>query len=306
MVKAAAAVPLLWFSVAACNGELVGPDQGPPGEGQPAPVGGDLGDVGESGALAEGDESVTNEYTMVANLAGGELARVCNASALNQRSGPGTSYSILRSMPAETTTRIVEQRSGWYKNDWGGRIGWSSGTYLCPVEESGPGDTGTAPEGSFEVSGVNRNNILAVAKAATGYSYWWGGARFDSGAAHGACYGNCPSCSHSGSYGGDCSGFLAKAWLLPAALPMAENKHPYSTYDFYSTHAAWADQSRSSLLLGDILVYRSGGSGHAVLYEKGDNWGSFWTYEARGCSYGVVHNLRTVSSSFKGIRRDDL
>ena len=53
-------------------------------------------------------------------------------------------------------------------------------------------------------------------------------------------------------------------------------------------------------------MYRSGGAGHIVLYDSGDSWGSFWTYEARGCSYGVVHNLRTVSTSYKGIRRDGL
>ena len=55
------------------------------------------------------------------------------------------------------------------------------------------------------------------------------------------------------------------------------------------------------------LVMRTSTTGHIVMYEKDDPWGSFWAYEARGCSYGVVHNLRTsLSSSYKGIRRDGL
>jgi hypothetical protein len=57
------------------------------------------------------------------------------------------------------------------------------------------------------------------------------------------------------------------------------------------------------VLRGDALVYRSGSGGHIFIYESGDGWGSMWTYEARGCSYGIVHNLRTAGSTYKAIRR---
>ncbi len=56
----------------------------------------------------------------------------------------------------------------------------------------------------------------------------------------------------------------------------------------------------------DAMVYRSGSGGHVLIYEKGDVWGSAWTYEARGCSYGVVHNLRSVSSSYRARRRSGI
>ena len=28
-----------------------------------------------------------------------------------------------------------------------------------------------------------------------------------------------------------------------------------------------------------------------------------WAYEAKGCSYGIVHDLRTTSSAYRAIRR---
>jgi hypothetical protein len=61
--------------------------------------------------------------------------------------------------------------------------------------------------------------------------------------------------------------------------------------------------SRDDATRADAMVYRSGGSGHIVLVESGDPWGQQWVYEARGCSYGVVHDLRTLSTSYKAIRR---
>jgi hypothetical protein len=91
--------------------------------------------------------------------------------------------------------------------------------------------------------------------------------------------------------------------MLSEAMPMSSNLHPFSTYSFYNTSTHWSNVSRSNLARADALVYNSGGSGHIVVFESGDGWGSAWTYEARGCSYGVVHNTRTAGSAYKGIRR---
>jgi hypothetical protein len=44
-----------------------------------------------------------------------------------------------------------------------------------------------------------------------------------------------------------------------------------------------------------------------MLFESGaDPWGSIWTYEARGCSTGVVHNLRVAPAQYIAIRREGL
>lgn len=163
------------------------------------------------------------------------------------------------------------------------------------------GDAVAAP------SPMTREEIETLAKYGVGYSYWWGHGRWNyDGQNPGSCSGSCPNCTHTGSYGADCSGFVAKAWQVPSDSPITTNAHPYSTYNFYNESTHWSDVSMSSLELSDAAVYRSGGSGHIVLFEKYGSSGQVWTYEARGCSYGIVHNQRTLSSSYKGIRRDNL
>ena len=148
--------------------------------------------------------------------------------------------------------------------------------------------------------------IINACNAFVGFSYWWGGGRLKVG---GKDYGKCYSptySGHKGSYGADCSGFVAKVWQLSAAMPFDKNLHPYSTYHFYNHKSHWSHISRGSTKRADAMVYRSGSGGHVLIYEKGDVWGSAWTYEARGCSYGVVHNLRSVSSSYRARRRSGI
>jgi len=164
---------------------------------------------------------------------------------------------------------------------------------------------------------MTRDEIICLAQSGVGFSYWWGhGAWCASGCARdrscgaGSCSGSCPDCTHSGSYGADCSGFVAKVWQVPSPINLSTDSHPYSTQDFRCSEIHWTQISKNNIQKADALVYRSGGcpgsSGHVMIYESGDPWGSSWTYEARGCSYGIVHNNRTVSSEYVAIRRNNL
>ncbi len=255
-------------------------------------------DVGDQEPLDTGKE---DDSGPIETFSPGDLARVCNASAVNLRSGPGTTFEVLKVVPAGSTTKILTKSGTWYEHDWGGNLGWSSGRYLCSISDPGS-DTGNG----FASTEISTASFLSIGRAAVGFSYYWGGARVKQGGGHGACYGSCPSCSHSGSFGADCSGFIGKAWLLPKSLPMDANRHPYSTASFLETNALWTRVSRTGMQPGDALVYRSNGAGHMLMYEKDDPWGQFWSYEARGCSYGIVHNIRTAGSAYKGIRRTGL
>jgi hypothetical protein len=165
-----------------------------------------------------------------------------------------------------------------------------------------PGD----PPPTFGVTALTRDDILSIAKASVGYTYWWGHAMLG-GTQAGTCTGSCPSCTHTGPDGADCSGFVGKAWMLPEALPIVDNDdHPFSTYGFSHSTTHWTPIARGEVLAGDAMVYNIDGSGHIFLYEKDDPWGQMWTYEARGCAYGIVHNIRTAGSQFNAIRRDGL
>lgn len=258
------------------------------------------GDVGDDTPAA--DENNAGQLA-VPSFNVGQQVQVCG-SDVNQRSGPGTTYSVLRVIPIGTTLTVDAQSGSWVQVDWSGRVGWSYGAYLCA--QSTPPPPPPSGGGGFNVSGLSRDNVMSIAQASVGYTYWWGHGALG-GSPAGACYGSCPNCTHNGAQGADCSGFVGKAWMLPEAMPIVGNdKHPFATTNFFNQYTHWSNVSRGSLLRGDALVYNSGGAGHIFLYDSGDGYGSMWAYEAKGCSYGIVHDLRTAGTAYKGIRRSGL
>jgi hypothetical protein len=146
--------------------------------------------------------------------------------------------------------------------------------------------------------------IIQRAQEGVGYSYWWGhGAWSDDGANPGTCSGSCPSCTHGGSYGADCSGFVAKVWQVPSASSLEIDEHPYSTQNFYNDQTYWTQIDRSSVQQADAMVHWNGSEGHVALFDTGDDpFGSIWIYEAYGCATGIIHDMRTLDSSYRAIR----
>lgn len=156
---------------------------------------------------------------------------------------------------------------------------------------------------------MTRQEIIDLAVSGVGYSYWWGNGCWGlDGLNQGSCSGSCPSCTHSGTLGADCSGYVAKVWQVPGPSAVTQCSHPYSTSNFRWESTHWSEIPRADAQPGDALVYRNADNtgGHIVLYESGDPWGDSWVYEARGCSYGIVHRLKSISSSYIAIRRHQL
>ena len=264
------------------------------------------GDVGDEGFLDDGplvavDDSIPGLPDTSEMMAATTKART--TANLNLRKTASTSSSVLAVMPSGTIVSLVSSTptGGFYKVTYNGMTGYAHSGYLTPL--SG----GSGGGGGVDVNGpASPANAIARAKAAVGFSYWWGGgAWLESGATssnRGSCSGSCPSCSHSGRYGADCSGLVAKAWQF-GNKTLSANSHPYSTADFVvDASGRWKTVSRGSLRTADALVYRSGGAGHIAIYEKGDGWGAPTVYECRSCSYGCVYNARSFSG-YKGIRR---
>jgi uncharacterized protein YraI len=244
-------------------------------------------------------------------LAVGATARVTASQGLNLRSGAGTSNSILTTMPCGAQVTVVGgPDQGWWNVHFNTYTGWASGLFLVPEASFSPsmcgGDAGAASDAGAAPPDVAA--IFARAKLGVGYSYYWGhGSWRDDGTQIGACSGTCPSCTHTGQYGADCSGFVAKVWQVPSASPLTTDLHPYSTYNFYNQTTHWSQVPRAMIQPADALVYNANGSGHIMLFESGsDPWGNIWTYEARGCSTGIVHNLRVAGTQFIAIRREGL
>lgn len=153
-----------------------------------------------------------------------------------------------------------------------------------------------------------REGALARAKSAVGYSYWWGRAKWlpeaATDATRGSCVGDCPSCTHTGDYGADCSGFVAKVWQVPPSnTDISVDSHPFATFHFVRDSALWSTIAPTEIRSGDAMVQYDGASGHIFIYESHDAWGSVYAYECKGCAFGCVYNLRTVTSAFHAIRR---
>lgn len=281
---AAAAVALL-TSVVACA--PVAPDPG--GETL----------VGADEATASTEDGVSG------NVAVGTALRTTDG--VNLRSGPALNRSVLYVVPQGS--RVVVQKSapteGFYRVKHNGTLGWMFGAYLA-LEGGGGG--GSDDGGSDGGGSGPRDAAIGRAKAAMGFSYWWGHGRFRDGGAtsstRGSCSGSCPNCSHSGQYGGDCSGLAAKVLDVPSGnTDMDDDTHPYSTADFIQNTNKWSRIDRGTVRKADALVYRDGGAGHIFVYEKGDGWNQMFAYECRGCSSGCISGYRTASSAYKAIRR---
>ncbi len=261
--------------------------------------------------LPDGDDAIVD--AAVPDIRIGGQARV-TATALNLRSGPTTSDSIITSMPCGTTVDIVGgPMNNWWNVRYNTNTGWSSGTYLIEASAFDPAvcempamtDAGTMADGGTMSTEVA--TIFQLARSGVGYSYYWGhGSWSTTGGTHGSCSGSCPGCTHTGVYGADCSGFVAKVWQIPTPSPVTTDRHPYSTYNFVNSTTHWSRVNRSSVQPGDALTYNTNGAGHIFLYESQDPWGSMWAFEARGCATGIVHNIRTASSAYIAIRREGL
>ena len=256
----------------------------------------------EAETLSGADETGVLEGALSTGVEAGTTLRT--TSNLNLRVKPSLDAAVLRTLPAGSRVTAVTGKpvGSWYQVAHNGLTGWSHGGWLRLEAAPSPGD------GAL---GAGRQGILERAKSGVGFSYWWGHGRWlpsgPTSATKGACTGACPNCSHAGSYGADCSGYVAKAWQVPGWNDeLSQDAHPFSTLDFSTTQVDWHGINRNTLLPGDALVYRSGGAGHIALYEDGDAWGSMWLYEARGCGTGIVHNLRPLDGSYKAIRRAGL
>jgi hypothetical protein len=152
---------------------------------------------------------------------------------------------------------------------------------------------------------LSREDMIAHAASAVGHGYKWGAGHWtEDGARAGSCSGRCPDCSFpSGAVGADCSGFVAKVWQVPERSALEENRHPYSTFNFFFEETDWFRIDRSELRPGDALVERHGDAGHIVLFEQFGTRGRLWVYEARGCAAGIVHNERLFGPEYLAIRR---
>ncbi len=260
------------------------------------PVEGDVGEPSDAPLVAV-DDSTPNTQ-----LAPFETTTLRTTGNLNLRAGPATTFAVLTVIPLGATVTLLDpvSVSGFLEVSYNGIEGWCSQSYL----EGVPHPTAD----TVDVDGPpSPDNAILRAQLSVGFSYWWGGAAWletgPTASTAGTCSGGCPSCTHGGSYGADCSGMVGKAWQF-GTKALNVNSHPHGTSGFVNdVPGKWSTIDRAALKPGDALVYNQNGAGHIVLWESGDGWGASSVYECKGCAWGCVHDTRAIASNYKAIRR---
>jgi len=64
-------------------------------------------------------------------LSGGIAAAATVTNDLNLRSGPGTGYRVIGTMPAGTYVDVIGCSGSWCRVNWGGAVGYASASYLA-------------------------------------------------------------------------------------------------------------------------------------------------------------------------------
>ena len=260
-------------------------------------------DAGDAALSADGGTAADAGANCTVFQAGALLEAI---SDVNLRSGASTSQAVIEVVPTGAVVSVTVTgcaQNGFLPIKHSGLTGWSYASYYKPYTAPTPGGADGGTSGGF-----SRTDAIARARQSVGFAYWWGHGRWRSEGIkpewRGTCTGSCPNCTFAGTYGADCSGMVAKAWMVPASnSDVSVDSHPFGTVHFVAANSRWSDVSRGALLMADVLVYRENGAGHMMLYVSGDGWGSVYAYECKGCSVGCTYNLRTVSSKYKGIRR---
>lgn len=98
---------------------------------------------------------------------------------LNMRSGAGTGYGILLTIPKGATVTLSSTSGTWSKVTYGGKTGWVSSTYLVTTQAAKPQEpvptvptTPTVPTSPTETTSVTKTtvNLNMRSGAGTGYS----------------------------------------------------------------------------------------------------------------------------------------
>jgi cell wall-associated NlpC family hydrolase len=152
-------------------------------------------------------------------------------ASLNLRSGPGTSYSKVATIPASATLTITGSENGWYKTSYNGVTGYVLSSYVTL------GGSASASASSTSSTGTQ---IVAYAKQFLGCSYVYGA---------------------SGPSSFDCSGFTSYVFKH---FGYTLNRSAASQY----SNGTAIDKSQ--LQPGDLLLWRAYGSSstatHAGIY----------------------------------------
>ncbi|MEX6585130.1 C40 family peptidase [Paraclostridium bifermentans] len=187
------------------------------------------------------------------------------ASSVNFRKGPGTNYSVIRSLSRGTQVGVISESNGWSKINYNGTIGYASSQYLGTVDSGGgenPGQSSSA------------DKVINIAKQQLGKTYVWGA---------------------EGPNTFDCSGFTMYSFRNGAGVNLPRVSKDQSKYG--------TSVSKSNLQKGDLVFFDTDGDGvvnHVGIYIGNNEF----IHASSGAGKVVISQFNSYyNSKFTNARR---
>ena len=181
-----------------------------------------------------------------------------NATSLNVRSGPSTSYSIIGKLSSGEKVEVISTSNGWSKIKYDGQTGYVSSKYLSSTDSSSSSST------SSSVS-----KVISLAKSLLGKPYVWGA---------------------QGPSSFDCSGFTYYVFKNAANVTIPRVSKDQSKYGTYV--------SKSNLKVGDLIFFDTSGSNDGNVSHVGIYLGNNEFIHASSSKGEVV--ISQMSSYYNG------
>ena len=149
-----------------------------------------------------------------------KTTKYVNASSLNFRSGPSTTYSVIGKLSSGDKVEVISTSNGWSKIKYNGQTGYVSSQYL----------SSTASDSSTSTSS-SASKVISLAKTLLGKPYVWGA---------------------QGPSSFDCSGFTYYVFKNSVNVTIPRVSKDQSKYG--------TSVSKSNLKVGDLIFFDTNGS----------------------------------------------
>ena len=183
---------------------------------------------------------VYSQYVSQVNSEAKTEVKYVNCSALNVRSGAGTSYSIITTITKDTKVEVISTSNGWSKIKVGTTTGYVSSKYLSETK-----DSSNSSSDNTSNSTTSASKVVSYAKSFLGKPYVWGA---------------------QGPSSFDCSGFTYYVFKNSANITLPRTSKDQSTYG--------TTISKKNLKVGDLVFFDTSGSNSGNVSHVGIYIGS--------------------------------
>ena len=182
---------------------------------------------------------VYSKYVAQTSTTSNTQVKYVNCKSLNVRSGPGTSYSIIKSISTNTKVEVISTNNGWSKIKEGSTTGYVSAKYLSDSQTSSSTSSNTTS------TSTSASKLVSYAKSLLGKPYVWGA---------------------QGPSSFDCSGFTYYVFKNCANITLPRTSVDQSTYGI--------TVSKSNLKVGDLVFFDTDGANDGNVSHVGIYIGS--------------------------------